>query len=99
VDISPEAWNTQDTIHRSNEVQQMKFNKKEDQSVVTLVLLRRGNKIPMRGAPEPKCGVETVSPGDPFHIQSPNPDTILDANKYLLTKAWYSCHLRGSTSV
>jgi hypothetical protein len=28
---------------------------------------------------------ETTLPGDPSHIQSPNPDTIVDANKYLLT--------------
>ena len=24
---------------------------------------------------------ETASPGNPFHIQFPNPDTIVDANK------------------
>jgi hypothetical protein len=36
---------------------------------------------------------ETAPPGDPSHIQSPNPDTIADANK-----AWYSCLLRGSAS-
>jgi hypothetical protein len=29
---------------------------------------------------------------------TPNPDTIVDANKSLLTGAWYSCLLRGSTS-
>jgi hypothetical protein len=37
----------------------MKFKKKEDQSVDTLVLLRRGNKIPMGGVTETKCGAET----------------------------------------
>jgi hypothetical protein len=31
-------------------------------------------------------------------IQSPNPDTFVDANKCLLTEACYSCLLRGSTS-
>jgi hypothetical protein len=31
--------------------------KKEDQSVDTLILLRRGNKIPMEGVT--KCGAET----------------------------------------
>jgi hypothetical protein len=41
---------------------------------------------------------ETAPPGDPSHIQSPNPDTIVDANKCLLTGAWYSCLLRGSAS-
>jgi hypothetical protein len=35
----------------------MKLKKKEDQSMDTLVLLRRGNKIPMGG--DTKCGAET----------------------------------------
>ena len=33
--------------------------KKEDQSVDTLILLRRGNKIPMEEVTETKCGAET----------------------------------------
>jgi hypothetical protein len=33
--------------------------KKEDQSVDTLILLRRGNKIPMEGVTDTKCGAET----------------------------------------
>jgi hypothetical protein len=37
----------------------MKLKKKEDQSKDTLVLLRKGNKIPMRGDMETKCGAET----------------------------------------
>jgi hypothetical protein len=37
----------------------MKFKKKEDQSVDTSVLFRRGIKIPMRGDTETKCGAET----------------------------------------
>jgi hypothetical protein len=37
----------------------MKLKKKEDQSVDTSVLLRRGNKIPMEGDTETKCGAET----------------------------------------
>jgi hypothetical protein len=37
----------------------MKLMKKEDQSVDTLILLRRGNKIPMEGFTEAKCGAET----------------------------------------
>jgi hypothetical protein len=53
VDISPEAWNTHDTIHH------MKLKKKEDQSVETSILLRRGNKIPMEGVTETKCGAGT----------------------------------------
>ena len=41
---------------------------------------------------------ETAPPRDPSHIQSPNPDTIVDAKTCLLTGAWYSCLLRGSVS-
>ena len=33
--------------------------KKEDDSVDASVLLGRGNKIPMGGVPETKCGTET----------------------------------------
>jgi hypothetical protein len=33
--------------------------KKEDQRVDTSVLLRKGNKIPMEGVTETKCGAET----------------------------------------
>jgi hypothetical protein len=37
----------------------MKLKKKEDQSVDTSILLRMGNKIPMEGVIETKCGAET----------------------------------------
>jgi hypothetical protein len=37
----------------------MKRKKKEDLSVDTLILLRRGNKIPMERVTETKCGAET----------------------------------------
>jgi hypothetical protein len=37
----------------------MKLKKKEDQSVNTSILLRRGNRIPMEGVTETKCGAET----------------------------------------
>jgi hypothetical protein len=37
----------------------MKLKNKEDQSVDTLFLLRMGNKIPMEGVTETKCGAET----------------------------------------
>jgi hypothetical protein len=40
-------------------VKHMKFKKKEDQSVDTLILLRMGNKIPMEGVTETKFGAET----------------------------------------
>ena len=37
----------------------MKLKMKEDQSVDTLILLRKENKIPMEGVTETKCGAET----------------------------------------
>ena len=37
----------------------MKLKKKEDQSVDASILLRRGNKIPMGGITETKCGAES----------------------------------------
>ena len=50
--------------------------KKEDQSVHTSILLRRGNKLPIEGVTEIKCGAETEDhpetppPGNPSHIQT-----------------------------
>jgi hypothetical protein len=57
---------------RIPQIQFIKLKKKEDQSVDNLVLLRRGNKIPMGGDKEKKCGAETghpetASPGYPSH--------------------------------
>ena len=73
----------------------MKLKNKEDKRVDILSLLRRGNKIPIEGVTETKCGAETEGmtiyrlpiPKDPSHIQPPNPDTIVDAKKSLLTGA------------
>jgi hypothetical protein len=72
----------------------MKLKKKADQSVDTLVLLRRWNRIPMGEDIEKMYGAETggkaiqrLPPGDPSHIQLPSPDTIVDSSKYLLTGA------------
>jgi hypothetical protein len=73
--------------------------------VDTSVLLRIGNKIPTGRDTEAKCGAETegkypetASLGDLSHIQLPNPDTIVAANKCLLTAASYSCLLRAFSS-
>ena len=41
---------------------------------------------------------DTAPPGDLSHIQPPNPDTIVEANKSLLTGDWYSCLLWGAAS-
>jgi hypothetical protein len=38
----------------------MKVKKKEDQSVDTLILYKRRNKIPMEGVKDTKCGAENV---------------------------------------
>jgi hypothetical protein len=37
----------------------MKLKKKEDQSMDILILLRRGNKIPLEGVTETKCEAES----------------------------------------
>jgi hypothetical protein len=47
VDISPESQDIQDTSAKH-----MKLKKKEEQSVVTLILLTKGNKLPMEGVTE-----------------------------------------------
>jgi hypothetical protein len=69
--------------------------KKEDQSVDVSIFLRRENKIFTGGNTETKCRAETEgkviqrlpSPGAPSHIQTSNPDTIVDDKKCLLTGA------------
>ena len=71
----------------------MKLKKNEDQSVATLPLLRIGNNTPMEGITETNLELRwkegpsrTAPPGDPSHIQPPNPDTIAYARKTLLTR-------------
>jgi hypothetical protein len=39
---------------------------------------------------------ETVPVEDSSHIQTPNPETIVDGKKYMLSGAWYRCLMRGS---
>jgi hypothetical protein len=65
----------------------MKLKRKEDQSVDTLSLLRKGNKISMEGVTETKFGAKmkgwTIqTPRDPSHNQQPNPDTIAYAKRF-----------------
>jgi hypothetical protein len=63
--------------------------------VDTSILLIRGNEIITEGIKEKKCGAETEGViiqrlphmGNPSHIQTPNPESIVDANKSLLTGA------------
>ena len=54
MDISPEVQNTKIQFAKY-----IKLKKREDQSVDTSVLLRRGNKIPMEGVTETKHEAET----------------------------------------
>jgi hypothetical protein len=53
VDITPGAG-----IPKIQFAKHMKLKKKEDQSVDTLILLRRGNKIPMKGVTATKFRAE-----------------------------------------
>jgi hypothetical protein len=65
--------------------------KKEDQNVDVSVLLRRENIILTGGNMETKCGAETerkghpetAPPGDPSHIQPPNPDLMVGCGEVL----------------
>jgi hypothetical protein len=63
--------------------------KMEDQIAGTFVLLSRGNRILTGANIETKCG--TMTEGKTIqrlpHTQSPNPDTIVNTNKCLLTGA------------
>jgi hypothetical protein len=72
----------------------MKLKKKEDQSLDVSVLCRRGNKILTVANTEAKCGSETEGKATQrlphlgihsLYIQSPNLNTIVDAEKCLLT--------------
>jgi hypothetical protein len=70
----------------------MKLKKKEVQSVDASVILRRRYKILPGANAETKCGaategkaIETDSLGYPYHIQSPNTNTIVFVNKCMLT--------------
>jgi hypothetical protein len=71
----------------------MKLKKKEDQSVDTSIILRRGNKIPMKGVTETKCRAETEGktiqrlPHLGIHPIYKQQTQTLDANKSLLTGA------------
>jgi hypothetical protein len=73
----------------------MKLKKKEDQNVDNSILLRRGNKIPKEGVTEANIGAETEGrtiqrlPHLGIHpiYNHKNPDTIVDCNKCLLTRA------------
>ena len=69
----------------------MKSKKKDEQNVDASVLLRMVNKILTVGNMETKSGAETegktiqTAPlGHTSHIQSPIPDTIVDAKKCVL---------------
>jgi hypothetical protein len=103
-DNSPEAQDFR--ILKIQFTNHMKLKKKEDHSVDTSIHFRRGEQNTHGRSYSDKVWsrdwrndhLETDSPGDPSHLQSPNPDTAVDANKCLLTGAWYSYLLRCSAS-
>ena len=72
----------------------MKLKDKEDRSVGVSVLLRRGQKYSWEETWKQsvvqrlkESHSETALTWDPSHIQSPNPDTIVDAKKNSLSAA------------
>jgi hypothetical protein len=72
--------------------------KKEEQSVDTWSFLEGGTKYPWKELQRqsveqrPKNDhPETAPPREPSHIQSQNPDTIMDVNKCLLPHKAYLC--------
>jgi hypothetical protein len=75
-------------IPKINFLDHMKIKKKENHSVNASVLLRTGIKIgrkyrdKMWSRDWRKGYPKTAPPGDPSHIVSPNPDTILVIKKY-----------------
>ena len=79
--------------------------RRKTKSVDYLVLLRRGKNTHGRSCRDKVWSrdwrndhPETAPPGNPSHKQTPKPNTIVDANKSLLTETWYNCPLRGSSS-
>jgi hypothetical protein len=77
----------------------MKLKKKEDQSVDTLVSLRRWIKVPLGRYTETNCGTKTegkaiqrlshlgIHPIYSFQTQTLLCQQVLDANKFLLARA------------
>ena len=91
----PRSSEHQDTIHRPQDPE-----KKEDQSVSDSVLLRGGTKYRSKYGDKVwsrdwrKGHPETAPPVYPSHVQSTNPDVSVDADKCLLTGAWYGHLIR-----
>jgi hypothetical protein len=67
------------------------------------LFLSKGNTgTKMEQTPKERSSRDTLPtpyiPWNPSYLQTPNPDVIADAKKYLQTGGWYSSHLRGSAS-
>ena len=69
----------------------MKLRKEEDQSMDKRSFLEGEQNTHVKQRLSPQLM-------NPSHKQPPKTDTIVDANKSLLTGAWSSCLLRGSAS-
>ena len=81
MDISPKVQNTQDSIHRPYQAQEEvrpkigyfgPYEKGEENIHGRRYRDKVWNRDRKKGHPE------TAPPGDPFYIQSPNSDTIVD---------------------
>ena len=101
MDINLESQNTQDTTHKPRET-----GKEGRPKCGYLDPSFKGNQYThgssyrdkVWGRDWRKGNPETAPPGHLSHIQSPNPDAIVDVNKFLLAGGWNSCSLSGSDS-
>ena len=90
MDISPKSPNIQDTIHKPHEAQEegkLKCGYLSPSYKDNKVLTGANMEIKCRAETTQKGHPETVTPADSSHIQLPNPDTIVDAKKCMLTGA------------
>jgi hypothetical protein len=91
VHISSKVQSTQDTIHRPHEA----LEEGRPQCGCFVPSEKRHQNTHGRKYRDDVWASDRRK-GYPSHIQLPNPDTIVDANKCLLTGPWYSCLLRLS---
>jgi hypothetical protein len=62
-------------------------------------ILKKETQGEKNGAETQRKAIQRLPPPwNRSHVQTPNPDTIADARKHLMTEARYSCPLRDSAS-
>ena len=103
MNISPEVQKL--GIPKIQFTNHMKLKKKKDRSVDTWFFLKRGNKIPIEGDTETKCGAETEgSPSSDCPTWGPIPYTVTKTKHYceyqqeLADRSLIELSLRGSAS-